>query len=204
MLCGEKLGPTTQQIFSEIYRKNGWRGTESASGTGSTLEQTAEIRKRIPELLQRHRVESLLDIPCGDFHWFRQMPVVGVDYIGADIVAALVESNREKNGGDFRELDMTADPLPRVDLIFTRDCFVHFSYGLIFAAIENMRSSGSRFLLTTTFPGRDNQDIETGGWRPLDLAAFPFNLSPVEVINEKCSQHGGLFSDKSLGLFKLN
>ena len=75
-------------VFQQIYERNHWRGSESASGTGSDLRQTAVITAALPVLLRRHGVRSMLDIPCGDFHWMSRVDLAGVDYIGADIVGA--------------------------------------------------------------------------------------------------------------------
>ena len=74
------------------------------------------------------------------------------------------------------------------------------------AALRNFQRSRSSYLLTTTFTGRQhNITIETGRWRPINLEAPPFSLlSPIEIINEHCTQGGGQYSDKSLALWKLD
>lgn len=59
--------------------------------------------------------------------------------------------------------------------------------------------------MTTTFTGpRPNHDIATGGWRTLNLTLAPFNFPPpLRVVNEKCTEGGNAFSDKSLGVWAL-
>jgi hypothetical protein len=42
-------------------------------------------------------------------------------------------------------LDLTGDPLPRVDVVLCRDCLVHLSFQNIFRAFANLRRSGSRY-----------------------------------------------------------
>jgi len=97
------------------------------------------------------------------------------------------------------------DHLPSADLILCRDCLVHLSYDDIRNALKNICSSNIRYLLTTTFPNRENRDIETGQWRPLNLEAHPFFLpKPIAVINENCSESKGAYSDKSLALWDLS
>ena len=123
-----------------------------------------------------------------------------IDYLGADIVLDLIESNRRKYNYRFRLLGLT-ESLPKVDLILTRDSLVHLSYEDIFKALERIRQS-AKYLLATTFPGRENKDIKTGDWRPLDLEAPPFFLSPIEIINEGCTQGRGKYKDKSLALYE--
>jgi hypothetical protein len=192
-----------KNTFEIIHETNGWNGSESVSGTGSTLEQTQAIRESLPRLIQGYGIKSLLDLPCGDFHWLSHIPL-RIDYIGGDIVEAIIKRNSTTYGHDFRVLDITSSKLPSVDLVLTRDCFVHLSYAAIFAAVENIKASGAKYLLTTTFPGRENRDIQTGDWRPVNLQAAPFCFpNPLEVINEGCTEFGGQFTDKSLALFEV-
>ena len=142
-------------VFQQIYERNHWRGSESASGTGSDLRQTAVITAELPELLRRHGVRSMLDIPCGDFHWMSRVDLAGVDYIGADIVGAIADTNNARYGREgvrFMQLNLVSDPLPRVDLVFCRDCLVHLSFENVQAALRNVCESGARLLVATTFP----------------------------------------------------
>jgi SAM-dependent methyltransferase len=202
-------GRSADEVFEEIYRRNHWRGDESISGTGSDKQQTARIVEELPRLLRRHGAASMLDIPCGDFNWMSRVDLAGIEYIGGDIVPALVESNTERYarpGVSFRRLDLMSDPLPPVDIVFCRDCLVHFSLADARRALANIAASGSRFLLTTTFPEHPrNRDIPTGLWRELDLESPPFMLgTPLELLNEGCTEGGGTHRDKSLGLWPMD
>jgi len=64
----------------------------------------------------------------------------------------------------------------------------------------------SQYLLTTSFTNRqDNTDIATGGWRPCNLQIAPFLFpEPMMMINEKCTQGRMLYTDKSLGLWRIS
>jgi hypothetical protein len=195
-------------IFSRIYSSNSWDGEDSISGPGSNLEQTKVLVAKLPGLLDRFDVRSMLDIPCGDFHWMRHVRLRGVSYIGADIVAPLIEQNRrayESDTTQFRTLDLIKGPLPRVDLILCRDCLVHLSFKDIRSALQTICDSHATHLLTTTFTRRDsNQDIVTGHWRRLNLQAAPFMFpAPLEVLNEGCTEGAGENDDKSLGLWRI-
>jgi len=88
-------------------------------------------------------------------------------------------------------------------MIFVRDCLVHFSYSDIIKTINNFRKAGYKWLLTTSFPRRENRDIETGQWRPINFERQPFGLKPLETINEGCTENNGIYTDKSLVLFDL-
>jgi hypothetical protein len=193
-------------VFTKFYHKNFWGGESSASGTGSDAEQTRVVAARLPELLQRLEVACLLDIPCGDFHWMSRVELGRVRYLGADIVRPIIEGNRKRYGRPGREflhLNLISDILPEADLVFCRDCLVHLSYADIDRALKNVVRSGARYFATTTFPSRkENRDIQTGDWRVLNLEAPPFCLpKPLDLINEECTEVGGIYSDKSLALW---
>lgn len=196
-----------REIFQNIYHTNYWGNADSRSGAGSDLDQTAEIRRHLPLLIKEREIGSMLDIPCGDWHWMKEV-TLDLDYIGADIVPELIERNKAQYGDErhrFVSLDLTKDSLPNVDLVFSRDVLVHLSFADIFTALSNLRCSGSAYLLTTTFTARKkNADIRTGQWRPLNLQKPPFNFSPpLSLIVEKCTEGDGSWGDKSLGLWKI-
>jgi hypothetical protein len=200
-------GQSSNQVFSNFYRTNHWNGSESKSGRGSDLIQTAVVREKLPKLLSKYRIESMLDIPCGDFNWMQHVDLK-VQYTGGDIVEKIIFDNGSKFSHDkkFEVLDITKDYLPKVDLIFCRDCLVHLSYDDVHLALTNIINSGSKYLLTTSFSNRgNNRDITTGQWRPINLEIDPFNFpSPIEIIIENCTEGGGRFSDKSLMLWAID
>jgi hypothetical protein len=150
----------------------------------------------------------MLDIPCGDFHWMNKVDLTNIEYTGADIVKELIERNIKEYGRDgvhFQHLNLIKDKLPRVDLVFCRDCLVHLSFADIFLALDNVCTCDADYILTTTFTDRkDNYDIVTGHWRVLNLERAPFMLpEPLTIINEGCMEGGGGFQDKALGLWRI-
>lgn len=201
-------GKSMRELFTDVYRHNLFGGTVSRSGAGSDLIQTAEIRRRLPGLLKEIGTQTMLDVPCGDFHWMKELEL-DVLYTGADVVAELIRKNQELYGNArcrFVRLDLVRDDLPKSDLVLFRDVLVHFSFEDAFAALKNIKRSGSRYLLSTTFTGRrSNMDIQTGQWRPLNLQIAPFEFpTPAAIINEKCTEGDGSWGDKSLGLWKIS
>ena len=82
--------------FSRVYLKNLFKGTESRSGEGSSLAQTIEIRQQLPKLLAELKVKSLIDAPCGDFHWMKDVKLPVEKYTGIDIVPAMIAINTQK------------------------------------------------------------------------------------------------------------
>ena len=204
-----KMKKEAEQIFTNIYNNNGFNGKESISGPGSDIYQTRIIIKEIPLLFKDYNISTMLDIPCGDFYWMKEIDLKDIEYIGADIVGELIKKNNKeyhKNNLQFKKLDLLKDSLPNVDLIFTRDCLVHLSFEDIFNALTNICNSNSKYLLSTTFTERtNNNDIKTGQWRTLNLEVEPFFLpKPIKIINEGCTENEGIYSDKSLGFWKIS
>jgi hypothetical protein len=199
---------TTKKIFSEIKEKNAWGSSESVSGPGSALSQTQTLIAELPGLLKEKKIKTLLDIPCGDFNWMKNIDLSDINYIGADIVDELIKENAEKYGTEnikFFMIDIVNDILPKSDMVIVRDCLVHLSYRNIFKAVKNIKKSGSKYLLTTTFTGiGENQDIITGEWRPLNLQKKPFKFpQPEYIIAENCTEVDGKYNDKSMGLWDI-
>jgi len=198
-----------QATFTAIFQAKAWGDGESVSGPGSSQSRGDDFRADLVALLDAWHVRAIVDAPCGDFNWMRNVladrPLI---YTGVDIVEDLIARNVERYGaGDCRFVcaDLTRVDLPRADLIICRDGLVHLSYADAIAAIENFRRSGSHYLLATTFIDRtSNEDVETGGWRPLNLQRAPFNFpTPLAIVDERCLHTGGLYRDKRLGLWDL-
>lgn len=199
------LGDDPAQIFTSIYETDYWIGDESRSGGGSSLYATERIRQAIPALLLKYRVRSVLDIPCGDFFWFKEMKLDLDSYIGGDIVVPLIASVADKYTSptrSFRVMDLTKDVLPDCDLILVRDCFIHLNFESIFAALRNVTQSNIRYLLTTHFAdAAANVDIEIGSARTLNLCAPPFNFPPaLELIDD----YARGISPRQLGLWRVD
>jgi hypothetical protein len=177
-----------KQVFSNIFARNWWNNAESRSGWGAELQRTVSIRAELPKFVLHHSVQSLLDAPCGDFHWMRHVHwPSGFRYVGGDIVHDLIIENRRKYPDvDFLELDVLCDSLPDVDAWLARDLMIHFPNEAVRTAINQFRKSTVRYLLATTYPNaRQNSDIRYGQVRHLNLCAPPFSLPPpFEILPE--------------------
>lgn len=196
------------EIFTEIAKKNVWQDQESVSGYGSALDQTKTIICEIPKVIKELKIKTIFDIPCGDFNWFKEINLSDNIYLGGDIVKEIVIQNNQKYKKDnlsFVEFNLLEDIQEEKDLVFCRDCLVHFSTNDIWKALSNIKASNSKYLMTTTFLKEEkNNDIVTGGWRPINFMKSPFNFpEPILIVNENCTEKNGIFSDKSLGVWEL-
>jgi len=202
---------SAKDVFTDIYtNKSFWGGAESVSGSGSDYSSTKSLIGDLDKLLVDLKISSVLDIPCGDFNWMYKVDYKNVKYLGADIVEDLIKINSEKykdnDTFNFKVLNLIEDALPKSDLVIVRDCFVHLSFDNVYHSIKNIKASGSKYLLTTSFPDHpSNLDIITGGWRTLNFQEKPFNFpKPVLVINENYQGSNGMYPDKSMNLYEID
>lgn len=184
----------TGNIFTRIRDDNLWGDPESVSGFGSSLESTVELRAALPALMVRYGLKSILDAPCGDFNWMREVVDAFDSYVGVDIVPGLIEANRRRfsrQGVQFICADITRGPLPDCDIVLCRDCFIHLPSWLIRDSITQFRRTGARFLLmTNTASDVQYHEIPIGGFRPINFRSVPFHYpEPLEIIVEDASSN---------------
>jgi hypothetical protein len=191
-----------RHIFERIYDKNLWGDPESASGAGSGTAATDAIRRELPAAFARYGIRSLLDAPCGDFHWMKHVAGSLERYVGVDIVRDLVDRNERLYATDrvrFLCADIVADRLPSADAVLCRDCFIHLPTHLIRGALANFCASGIRYLLLTN--DRDVEsyhDIPIGSFRRVNFERSPFSFPPpLDAVNE--TRNG----DRQLCLWEL-
>lgn len=204
-LDGDRSTPN-RGAFQRWYSKPARRKLESMSGLGSSLAQTENLRRNLPELFRDLGVKTMLDAPCGDWNWMSTVDLSGIDYVGGDIVPEVVEQNRRSYGeeAEFRCIDICHDDLGRHDLIFCRDALVHLPNALVSRFLRNAAASGSRFLAMTNFPDKKrNFDTDIPRWRAINMMAHPFSLpEPILRINEGCPQEGR--ADKEMAVWRLD
>jgi hypothetical protein len=181
-----------EEIFRRIHDQNLWGDRESVSGGGSGTRATETIRRELPILFMRYGIRTLLDAPCGDFHWMQHAVDTLDRYVGVDIVPSLIERNAQRYGSDriaFACADITADPLPEADAVLCRDCFIHLPTRQIRRALANFRASGIRYLLLTNDSDVEAyHDIPAGSFRRVNFLRPPFSFpEPLFVLNESTS-----------------
>lgn len=173
-----------RRVFRRIWRTNAWLGDESRSGPGSGLDRTRALREALAAFLVERGVTVLLDAPCGDFHWMRRLEAPLARCVGVDVVPEAVAAARAATApfpAEFLVADLVLDALPAAEAVLCRDALVHLTLSDAVRAVANLRRTGARFLLATTFPATTaNEDCRTGAWRPRNLALPPFRLGPPD------------------------
>ncbi|MFC5431778.1 class I SAM-dependent methyltransferase [Paraburkholderia denitrificans] len=193
------------EFFTRVYKENLWKSAESRSGYGSAQRFTKKLAEGLPVALRKLGVSRLLDLPCGDFNWMKAVDLAGIDYIGGDIVPDMIDANTTAYGSLSRQfvvLDIAADILPSSDMIFIRDCFIHFSNELIFQSLKNIVRSDIRYLCLGTLPRRlypqianidlaGNQNGVNFEYRPVQFESAPYSFpEPILEIEDHTVDSG--------------
>jgi SAM-dependent methyltransferase len=211
LIIEKKLNNISEkERFTLFHESKYWKPMVggSLSGAGSSIEATKVIRQSIHGFFKKYNIRSMLDAPCGDWHWMREVKLQGINYIGGDIVNEIVKQNNKKYSSSnisFIELDIVNDVLPKVDLIFVRDCLVHLEDEDIITALRNIVRSKSKYLVVTTYPKNEKNEFTNNKdrWRELNLTKAPFFLpDAIELLPDTYSHY--IDKDKYMGVWEID
>ena len=133
----------TDTITDQKKYIKGWTGglPETPCGFGSKIRQTAKQREWIPQIIKLHGIITVADIGAGDLNWINQMTLpLGTEYSAYDLVP------RQPSVKQFNVLE---DDCPKADLLMVLWVINHFPVDMMKIAIDNVLSSGSKYLLMT-------------------------------------------------------
>lgn len=174
--------------FSYIYKSKYWKGAGegSLSGAGSNENTTQKIKHELQSFFKQKKIQSILDIPCGDWKWMSTMDFQQVNYIGCDVVKEMIEKNSRLYARDnikFMVKSLIDDDLPNADLIIVRDLLVHLDTSDILKCLENIKRNNFEYIAITNYPTLKSQHkdkILGDKWRPINLSMEPFSLIDPE------------------------
>lgn len=180
------MGEDLTRSFTEAFEKRLWKDAESLSGPGSTLSYTSDLRSTLPGLVRALGCRTMLDAPCGDFNWMKEVDLSGIKYTGADIVPAMIDELKAKHPKrKFLVLDITKGPFPKNDFVLCRDVLFHLSNQDIVRVLDNFVRSGSEWFATSHyFQVTAMADVQSGPttFRPVNLTAAPFHFEPPDYV----------------------
>jgi hypothetical protein len=186
-----------KNIFSEIYDNYGFGSDESRSGPGSTLDETEKLRLKIKNLVKYKDIKTIVDIPCGDFNWMKEIVDSFDSYHGGDIVPQCIEENTKKYSSDkitFSIIDLLESKIPDCDLLIVRDVIGHYPLEDGQKIIKNILNSNCKYLLSTSWyniidndyhENHINRGANYGNFYPVNLMSEPFNFPEPEMIIEE-------------------
>lgn len=134
-------------IITDLEKfKKGWRGglPETQCGYGSTLEATKAQREWIPKIIKKHRIKTIADVGAGDLNWFSRLNLPKtVQVTHYDVYPRKPE---------VIKFDLLKESPPASDLIMCLWVLNHFDFDSCRQAIENLKASGSKYLMMTDRP----------------------------------------------------
>ena len=184
------------ETFRRIYRTKAWgdNGEAFCSGLGSRGPVAQLYCASVAQFVQDHRIQSVVDLGCGDFTVGRQIVEASGDirYTGIDVVPEMIEHHQKTNSDprvSFRCADISRDPLPKADLCLIRQVLQHLSNEEIARVLANL-GSFSKILISEevpNHPGPVNRDKPHGP----DVRGYfgsgvyveepPFSMKTVEL-----------------------
>jgi len=207
---GQAIHKETPSYFYYYSNPARWKSRVSASGHGSdTGVATLNSLSFVVGAIQEFRIETMLDIPCGDVNWM--MDAFETDslhyYVGADITPSVIKLNKQRfnhhSNKAFTLWDLASCKLPRLrnpasnssrpfDLIHVRDVLQHLPLKAGGQAAQHILRSGARFVISTTFDGEaSNRNIGAGDYYRNNLQHAPFNFpKPLRCVKTHPSLEG--------------
>jgi hypothetical protein len=147
----------------------GWGNREGQPcGPGSTLTWTTAIRKWLPEMIEKHGINSICDAGAGALHWQKELFTPGSFYLPFDLIP---------RHPDVLPLDITKEDLPSCDAVLCRHVLIHFDPPRIIATLGRF-SRVAKFLIASQYPKArpfnpalqyNQTDLTKWLGRPLDI-----------------------------------
>ena len=185
----------TKDAMEQVYEMKLWGDNKSDfySGVGSHHPELVNPNIDVLASFLASFKSPLVvcDLGCGDFNVGKELVKYTKKYVAVDIVADLIEYNKEKfkaENLEFHCLDIAVDDLPSGDCALLRQVLQHLSNAEV-QAIMNKLTNFKYVILTEHLPEGDftpNKDIISGqGIRlkkqsGLNLLAPPFNFKVKE------------------------
>jgi SAM-dependent methyltransferase len=132
-------------VFSDVYASKQWGDEKDqtfTSGTGSGDTYTNRYCELVTSFILKHKVQTVVDIGCGDFRVGRKIAGPEILYTGVDVVQDLITYNEKAFGTDlvrFQRGDLTTGVLPDADLCLIRQVLQHLSNEEIVVALQRCR-----------------------------------------------------------------
>jgi SAM-dependent methyltransferase len=187
-VCAQDLTETFEMIYSNGF----WDKDESNQGTsglGSKLINVIPYINLLEDFISKNHITSIVDAGCGDWQFSRYLNFNGINYLGVDAAKSVVLKNIAKYKkdniqfvhGNFLEME-----LPKADLLILKDVLQHLSNKNILKAIDSFKNY--RYVIAVndiSSANFCNYDIQDGGYRCLDLSAYPFFLKGQNLLTYK-------------------
>mgnify|MGYP001411785569 FL=1 len=177
-------------VFTSIFKSKHWAHGDipdeyiSVSGHGSNIntEQSSNLISSLVEFIKKNKINSILDMPCGDFLWMNKLlkQTEIRNYLGIDIVEEIIDQNiklYENENIRFRSCDIVDyETSEEFDLVLMRDFFIHTNNEDIRRILMNIKKMNIKYFAFENYSIFKNVDVISGKHRKINLKLNPFNL----------------------------
>lgn len=157
-----------KEVFTDIYARKMWG---DGSGGGSAPDVARPYISFISDIILgatcMGRPFTVLDIGSGDGAIADEINWYNATYIGVDAAYGF---------------DALTDELPDADLVLCKEVLQHLSNEQAQALLDRTAHYPIRLFTNNCDPEHMNEDIDTGGFRPVDLTLPPFNQPATTVL----------------------
>lgn len=206
---------SVQKYVNTEIDKLGTNKGETECGAGSFVENTAEVRLFVEQVIREYGIKTMLDVPCGDWNWMRLVDLQDVKYTGHDLDDGFIAENRHRYPQhSFETIDALNTEYSKYDLICCRDFMIHIPTSDGLKLIDLLRASGSKWLMATSYDYlAENLDLsdeqksipysrDVRVSRMVNLTLPPYDFShPVDFVRENDSDG---CAGRIVGLWRLN
>ena len=188
-------------VFTSIFKSKHWIQENdnlkiiniSVSGHGSNTEtlQSKNLINCMIKFIDKFNINSILDMPCGDFLWMNQVIKMRpeIRYQGIDIVNQIIKNN--KNKYIHKNIEFECEDIlnfktdKKFDLLLMRDFFIHINNSEIQIILDKIKKWNIDYFASESYSVEKNFDVLTGKHRKINLKINPFNLSnPIYSYND--------------------
>jgi len=192
---------------------------EPKSGVGSTMENTKNMREGLMTISdfikKQEKLDTIkfLDSPSGDMSWMPKFlkKRSDIEYTGYDLIPQNIEVSKknfsaEKNWS-FKQFDMIKDRVDQsYDMVLNRHVSIHLGLLDSIQMFHNFIQSGSKYLITTTFPEVEVNDqlkysaeeVSGRSFHMVNLHLYPFHF-PAPI----CTSPDQLASNQHYAMWRL-
>ena len=178
-----------RSIFDEKYTSatSDWGG--GGSGPGSEPFYNIAYRAFLESFLVQNHVCFVDDIGCGDWSFSWYVRFHGVTYRGFDIAPSIIAANNAQFATPHISFHVMPDDkshVPGGDLLIMKDVLQHLEDKEVFDFAERVFPKYAYCLITNSYKKLNeprNIDIESGGFRCLDLKTSPYNFRGAYVLH---------------------
>lgn len=181
----------TEKIFTNIYATGAWGFNDDgigSSGADALLENSFPYIDFIQEFLTKNKIQSVLDVGCGDWSFSKAINWGTATYTGMDIVKSVIERNHQlfsTSNVSFIHGDMSEVELPKADLLICKDVLQYLPKNKIISFLNRTNQFRYCLFITDVVPDTfsiKNKSIVTGDYRPLDLTEAPFQVNGIKIF----------------------